>query len=175
MKKYLLPCKCGQNIEVDAGQSGLTVTCACGATLEVPTMRGLSTLAVAESSSSGEDGAAPEAAWGPGQGLLFLGTLATICGVIALGLVLRTKPQWMVRSDQIAVQVERLSTAELWERWHDLRKGIAGADDPVRQAYETDWSTFRRRRTMAAIPLVAGVLLLAAGFLLRSKSSTSAT
>jgi hypothetical protein len=172
MTKYLLPCQCGQNVEVDAGQAGLTVSCACGAALEVPTMRGLAALAVVETAQPSETSAGSDAAWGPGQALQFLGAIATICGVLALGLVLRTRPQWIVHSEQISVAVDRLTTAQLWERWQDLRKGLGTADDPVRQRFETDWATFRRRRTMAAIPLVAGIVLLAAGYLLRKSSST---
>jgi hypothetical protein len=170
MKKYLLPCHCGHHVEVDAGQAGLTVACACGAMLEVPTMRGLSTLAVAESKDAAED--RERSAWGPGQGLLFLGTIATICGVIALGLVLRTRPQWHVQTEQIAIQVDQLTTAQLWERWQALRKGLSSGDDPVRQQFDAHWSTYRRRRTMAAIPVVLGVLLIGAGFALRSRSQT---
>jgi hypothetical protein len=165
MKKYLLPCECGQNVEVDAGQAGLAVTCACGKTLEVPTMRGLSALPVAESRVEA-DGAPARAAWGPGQGLMFLGTIAAISGVIALGVVFQTRPKWTVQAEHITAHVDQLTPAQLLERWHDLRKGLSAADDPVRQRYEADWSTYRRRLTMSAIPLGLGILMLAGGFAL---------
>lgn len=166
MKKYLLPCECGQKIEVDAGQSGLTVTCACGKKLEVPTLRGLSGLEVVPSRGATQPAAA-EAAWGPGQGLLFLGTVLLICGVIALALVLRTRPEWKVHSGNIAVDVDRLTPGQLFERWQELRKGLVANEDPIRQSYDADWATFRRRRTMACLPLAIGVLLIVAGFLMR--------
>ena len=36
--KYLLPCSCGQSVEVEPGQAGQTVACACGERLIVPSM-----------------------------------------------------------------------------------------------------------------------------------------
>jgi hypothetical protein len=36
--KYLLPCKCGQSVEVEPGQAGQTVVCNCGELLIVPSM-----------------------------------------------------------------------------------------------------------------------------------------
>ncbi|MDR0328294.1 MAG: hypothetical protein LBI05_08375 [Planctomycetaceae bacterium] len=36
--KYLLSCKCGQSVEVEPGQAGQTVICACGENLTVPSM-----------------------------------------------------------------------------------------------------------------------------------------
>jgi hypothetical protein len=45
--KYLLPCPCGQSVEVEPGQAGQTVVCACGKTLLVPTMLQVKALPVA--------------------------------------------------------------------------------------------------------------------------------
>jgi hypothetical protein len=36
--KYLLPCTCGQSVEVEPGQAGQTVACVCGKSLLVPSM-----------------------------------------------------------------------------------------------------------------------------------------
>ena len=36
--KYLLPCPCGLSVEIEPGQAGQTVACACGESLTVPTM-----------------------------------------------------------------------------------------------------------------------------------------
>jgi len=45
--KYLLPCKCGQSVEIEPGQAGQTVVCACGETLLVPSMLQVKALSVA--------------------------------------------------------------------------------------------------------------------------------
>jgi hypothetical protein len=165
MKKYLLPCNCGQNLEVDAGQAGLQVTCACGAKLDVPTMRGLSQLRPAEPAAPDTAAAAP-AAWGPGQGLMFLGGVLGICGVIALAIVLRTRPEWVVQSEQIARNIDMQTPAMLWGYWLELRKGLVAGEDPVRQRYEQEWADYYRHRTMAIIPLAVGLAMMLAGLAL---------
>src|SRR5487761_135342 len=78
--RYLLPCRCGKKIEVDAHQSGLVVRCACGAQQPVPTLRGLAVLERTEAASLPSAPAA--SGWGPRQGLVFLGLV-----VIALSLL----------------------------------------------------------------------------------------
>lgn len=162
MKKYLLPCSCGQKVAVDASQAGLEVPCACGAKLEVPTMRGLSQLQIVEEPR--EEHAAPQAAWGPAQGLMFLGAVLLLGGLVAVLLVMQTRPQWQVQDEQIRLDVNRLTPGQLWQRWQFLRQGVGGPNDPIRQQYEQAWSTYRRRLTMSILPLAAGVLLFAAGF-----------
>ena len=44
---YLLPCKCGQSVEVEPGQAGQTVKCDCGENLLVPSMLQVKALPVA--------------------------------------------------------------------------------------------------------------------------------
>src|SRR4051812_25128337 len=43
-QRYLLSCSCGRTIPVGMSQAGSTVTCECGQSLAVPTIRGLKTL-----------------------------------------------------------------------------------------------------------------------------------
>jgi hypothetical protein len=45
--RYLLPCKCGQSVEVEPGQAGQTVVCTCGENLAVPSMLQVKALPVA--------------------------------------------------------------------------------------------------------------------------------
>ena len=45
--KYLLPCKCGQSVEIEPGQAGQNVVCSCGENLLVPTMLQVKALPVA--------------------------------------------------------------------------------------------------------------------------------
>ena len=49
--KYLLPCKCGQSVEVEPGQAGQTVVCACGENLLVPSMLQVKALPTAQGKS----------------------------------------------------------------------------------------------------------------------------
>jgi hypothetical protein len=165
MKKYLLPCNCGQNVEVDAGQAGLQVACACGAKLDVPTMRGLAQLRSAQTPAE-EATASSQATWGPGQGLMFLGSVIGACGLIALAFVLRQRPEWVVQPQQIAMNIHRQTPTQLWHYWLELRKGLEPGEDPIRQRFEAEWATYRRHRTMALIPLFLGLVLMAGGFAL---------
>jgi hypothetical protein len=53
MSQYLLTCSCGRTSTVTARQAGQSIRCACGAALDVPTLRGLRDLppAVADGAS----------------------------------------------------------------------------------------------------------------------------
>ena len=42
--KYLLPCDCGQDVEIETSQAGQTVACGCGQMLTVPSMLKIKTL-----------------------------------------------------------------------------------------------------------------------------------
>ncbi len=76
--KYLLPCECGKSVPVDVGQSGLTISCDCGASLQVPTLQGLKRLPLAEI-----DAPAPKPSWGRRQGRTLLGALIAVIGFAA--------------------------------------------------------------------------------------------
>ena len=128
-------------------------------------MRGLAQLPAVETQAAST--AADATAWGPGQGLMFLGIVIALCGLIALGLVIPTRPQWKVPTEQIAVQVESMPIVHLWAHWQELRKGLTGGDDPIRQQFESEWATYRRRMTMSIIPLTLGLLMVMGGFLLK--------
>jgi hypothetical protein len=168
VKKYLLPCNCGQKAEVDSSQAGLTIQCGCGAALEVPTMRGLSQLQVVEAASPSETAGS---AWGPGQGLIFLGIVIGLGGLLALGLVLQTRPQWRVHPEQIDIHVDKLSVEQLWQHWLELHKGLGSDDDPIRKRFESEWSTYRRRMSMSAIPAALGLLMIIGGLVLKRNAA----
>ncbi len=133
--------------------------------LDVPTMRGLAQLRPAEAAAQ-DTAPTSQAAWGPGQGLMFLGGVIGVCGLIALALALRTRPEWVVQPQQIAMNIHRQTPTQLWAYWQELRKGLETGEDPIRQRFEAEWATYRRHRAMAFIPLVLGVILFAGGFVL---------
>ena len=74
--EYFLPCECGQEIRIMAGQAGQEVSCHCGRTIRVPTLRGLVRLKqVVKSSSS-----AP--AWSP------IRPVVVFFGAVAAGILI---------------------------------------------------------------------------------------
>src|SRR5262249_39770102 len=67
---YLLPCSCGQKVRVANSQAGGQVTCICGKSLGVPTLRGLRELELAPAELQERS-----AGWNRVQGTIFAGGL----------------------------------------------------------------------------------------------------
>src|SRR5688572_6227512 len=100
---YLLPCSCGRNCEVDAGQAGSQVACGCGTVLTVPSIRGLRQL---EPAATGEAKPATPS-WSPVRGAIFsLGLLLAATAVLFSGF----QGYWYyitnIQHDPAAVQLE---------------------------------------------------------------------
>jgi hypothetical protein len=76
--QYLLPCSCGQKVRVEPAQAGGQVACACGANLNVPTLRGLKQLEIAPPDEAAVRRSAGRQ-WGPVRGAMFsIGLLVVV-------------------------------------------------------------------------------------------------
>lgn len=111
MTSFLLPCSCGQKLEVTAAQAGQRLTCACGREVDVPTLRGLQSL-----ERTGDVERPAPRRWGARQGMLFLGTaIVAVAIVAAVGLEFFRPPEWTI--------VERLAPPNpqklLWKDWFE--------------------------------------------------------
>jgi hypothetical protein len=166
MKKYVLPCPCGQSVEVDASQAGLQVTCSCGSTLEVPTMRGLAQLQPAASEERRDEAAGP-AAWGPAQGLMFLGGLVLLVGLAAVAWVYPQRPHVTVDTAMIQHHTGHLTPEESWELWKELRQGLNQSPNELGSQFQTAMQTYYRHLGMAITVVVVGAALLAIGLMLK--------
>ncbi|MBX3415712.1 MAG: hypothetical protein KF708_23710 [Pirellulales bacterium] len=157
---YLLPCTCGQKIEVDSTKAGLTVTCTCGKTLDVPTMRHLGDLE--------RVGSAPRAAtsWGPRQGYTLLGALVLLLGLGWLGYQVVNMPGGIyVVPQEIREEVSQYPPADLAQQYKILRMGLDPREPEVvkvSRAYEA----WHRRWTYVAagVSLLGGLLTAGAWF-----------
>jgi hypothetical protein len=76
---YLLPCTCGERHQVDASESGLVMKCRCGASLKVPTLRGLAQLEKVVV----DEGLPGQQAWGGAQRGMAIGALLAVVGLAA--------------------------------------------------------------------------------------------
>jgi hypothetical protein len=76
--RYLLPCPCGRKVPVEPSQAGEAVRCDCGASLETPTLLGMTVLERADLEASPQRVSGP---WGVRQ------TLAVVGAVILIGAV----------------------------------------------------------------------------------------
>ena len=80
--EHLLTCTCGRLIRVTRSQAGQELTCECGQKLQVPTLRGLGQLPVADTTDV--SGASTERkAWGGWRGTMF----AAACAVFVLSVL----------------------------------------------------------------------------------------
>jgi hypothetical protein len=159
---YLLPCKCGQKVEVDTTQAGLTVKCTCGSTLDVPTMRDIVRLECA--GVAGSSGAKRGTSnWGPRQGYTLVGALIALIGLSWLGYQLWTMPEDLyVLPSEIRAEVEELSPAELVQQFNALRKGLDPTELPIIKANRA-YREWHRRWTYVAAGIGVFGIALASG------------
>lgn len=168
MARYLLPCDCGQHVEVDVGQAGGQVVCACGRTLHVPTLRKLRHLPpvrveVAE--------AVP--AWNARKGLVSL-LIVLAAALSAITLWSRLTEPVMPTFDMtvqaryahgIEQELSALTPLRAWEFWLQLYRpltqhGFTVLEDPNAPAIRAQID--RRRFLQSAMLIVAGVCVLLA-------------
>ncbi len=173
--KYLLPCSCGQKTPIEATQAGQQVRCGCGATLEVPTMRGLASLErAADLPAGGVDpggpkpaapmrgrrayavGTASASAWGSRQRVLFIGAVITALGLGVFAVLYLLRPRM---SD-----ISTLSPAQTWYVWHDVRQGIERRTE-WEATYLDRLAANRRWRNVALGIAGVGVLTIAGSLL----------
>lgn len=134
--KYLLPCECGNRVEVDTTQAGLLVECTCGTKLKVPTLRGLADCERVEQQAE------PSTSnWGAGHGLMLLGGVvlflgagfAFYCWQIA---EYNDQLEFTVGIDREAHRqdVEKMTPGQLWIEWVRMPRSLRSIkleDDPI--------------------------------------------
>lgn len=157
---YYLPCECGHRSVVDPSQSGRTIACTCGRTLEVPPLRGLRALERVPPSTQ----ATPRSpAWNPARGLAVVALLPLI-GALAFGAYAYwTPPPPPPSYPSPEGGSPRVLLYQVWFRLVD--EGIDDSSLPPVQAYIE--AVDRRRGWMVASGVVAGISALgvAAGML----------
>jgi hypothetical protein len=158
--KYLLPCRCGQRLEVDASQSGLTVSCSCGESLVVPTLRGLRKL-----ERTGSEPEPRHFAWGAREGTIVIGILITAAGLgLALWFWFSPPPH---PSDIIVVEGGSVPSrpADVFRFYTEVKK--QGFDDtipPLVQAYERYAELHRLGMVIFFVIAGAGMLTIVMAF-----------
>jgi hypothetical protein len=161
MSSFLLPCGCGQRTPVSIAQAGQSIRCACGAQLEVPTLRGLKALPRA-----GEEQArtSRRPTWNNWHRVVFvllviaLGSLA-VCGYLATRL---PSPVAHPSLDDISASMSKSSPAEIRQLYQDLSKGlpkiIGLGQSPEQRRQSLLWG-IKVGLTIAAVNLVAAAIV----------------
>jgi len=175
MAKYLLPCKCGQRIPVEISQAGGTVACACGATLEIPALRGLRQL---EPYQAAENAKRQRREWSQARGTTFVIALV----ILLAGLTISALALWNLlqvpfisvaeEQQHFADIVEDLSVSQLYEEWKLIRDegiGRRGANPYVQIRQFRNWST--RVLAVGLTLAVVGLLGVVGPMLVRSKAA----
>jgi hypothetical protein len=142
MSKYLLTCDCGSTVPVEIGQAGGKVACpACGAALDVPTLRKLRHLPPA-----GIETRPVPSSWGARQGVATAGLiLAAILATVAAGsrYFEPTVPEFNpdARRQSVDRALETMTPVQGFQMWVDLyrplaERGFAIIEDPHKPAIE---------------------------------------
>lgn len=157
---------------VETRQAGLEVTCACGARLSVPSIRGLKELAQVETAPPRS-----RTAWGPRQGLLLLGALIAVpCLVLATIGHLTPLPEHPEYSVDLAAnreQVEQMPVERLFEMWEEFNARFDTAEDPRLEIYRNIATRIRTWTWTYTAGAVLGLGLIAASRLIRPGAAPS--
>jgi hypothetical protein len=162
---YLLPCSCGQKVRIAASQAGGRVACACGKSLDVPTMRGVRQLEPAPA----ETKVRAQASWSRAHGATFAGGLL-IAGVgvvlIAIYLLQYARVVGHTRdfSPEVlaaeAAHIDKLTPLELLSEWSEvLEHGLGEPSAPP-------WVTAQKMIAGYRAWMIGGASAIAAGLLL---------
>jgi hypothetical protein len=138
---YLLPCPCSRKIPVQARQAGERITCACGATLEVPTLLGIKKLECAAVSA---ESIAPKATWTAGHRIIFLGALVIFASVVVgiwLFLIRPTDPYANYSPEKVKQMVEAATPIQSWRLWHAWEMGGLQRRKSGYESYLTEQKT----------------------------------
>lgn len=158
MTKYLLPCDCGESIPIDATQAGQPVSCSCGRTMEIPTMRALRQLEPCAAAEQPKR----KAEWNASAGAVFaIGTLVTICGLAVGGFGYfnwwhnQLPPLPQIYIDSYVLEVDEASADQVWDMWNQtLEMRLA--------PYESAPEVVARRTAEFFLPVVYVGLAIAA-------------
>jgi hypothetical protein len=156
MPDYLLPCSCGEQSVVSTAQAGGTIRCACGAELQVPTMRGLRELEPLEPHSAA---AGRAVTWDDQHRVAFLLALGalTCLGVAIYLWTLLPAPVVQLTSDEFNVAIDAASTDELFMIHREL------VNERVNAPSRTDDTLKNRQMLLWGIGIVLALGLAAAG------------
>lgn len=174
--KLLLPCTCGEKVQIGRAQAGLTVACTCGRELEVPTHRGLEQLESAEP----VDERKPQSSWGPAQALLVLGLLIAIPSASWATFRYVVPPDenpFIINREANRRIIDRLSLTQTFEFWELARGDINAEFDPFANSagamatnYKFNYRDYWRWTWFFFGLAVAGLILAVSGPLFFSRN-----
>lgn len=173
--KYLLACTCGQSLPVELNQAGRSITCNCGKTVEVPSMRLLRQLPTCDEPDSS---AQRRPAWNLTAGSFFaVGLLvAVLAAMVAGGMQLRYQQFASLKpaKQELTQWVNELETAspeQLFDEWNESREfGLGDHHHSPFVMAQDNANFYVGARNVALLVMTGGVLAAASSGLLRGRS-----
>jgi hypothetical protein len=157
--KYLLPCRCGQQVVVEPRQAGGTVVCPCGQTLPIPTMLEMIALEPVPVEAS----LPTEQVWGWRHRMLLLGGALLAAAIIGGVFLHRNRPVAPIDTidpDVVQESASNLSPPQTWHYWGLMKQGMDRRTD---QWYLAAMTRFRVWRAVSAVGALIGIALIGAG------------
>jgi len=137
MTLYRLTCDCGNTVTVSRSQAGLTVPCACGRQVNVPTLRDLAQYGVEDQPTT-----RPKGTWGPRQGFIFLGLLVAAVGIAlalwCLGQMVPSDPTQGWQSEWFQVNVDALTPEQLLSEMRAQHQGLDATEPSIWDRYQAE-------------------------------------
>ncbi len=156
--RYQLPCSCGRVVLVERSQAGLSISCDCGAALEVPTIRGLAQLELVLSASD-------NSAWTAQHGLLLIGALIVLVAGGAAAWRFVHLPEDVYSKEAVdefmkekAEEIDRMTPSEIAENWQQFRSGLYFENPASEKAFYARRAAYLRWNWVFAGLAAAGAL-----------------
>jgi hypothetical protein len=179
---YLLPCTCGERYQVDSSESGLVMKCRCGASLQVPTLRGLAQLEKVVL----DEPAPRQQSWGGAQRGMAIGVVLVVVG-LAAGIYCTARPLPRPQDVFEPMQLVRLgifedadarpsSPAEAMALWRLVEdQGLYAAPPKEVEKYQRARRVVVWWRAVAYTATGVGIVVLGAFFLVDRRGRSRRT
>jgi hypothetical protein len=167
--KYLLPCRCGQQIAVEPRQAGETAVCSCGQSLPIPTMLEMSALELAPPEVS----LPSQRAWGWCQRIMLLGGTLLIVAIVG-GALLRwnrpVAPTDVIVPEEFRQSASHLTPVQTWHYWGLMKQGMDRRTDQIFAAALTRYHVWQ---STAAVMALAGIVLIGLGVAMKKRQGAA--
>jgi hypothetical protein len=180
MSKYLVECTCGNKLPVEIGQAGGRITCSCGNLVDVPPLRKLRHLPIAESQV-----VHPTSTWSARKGVITASLLLAAALAIVNAWSWFTQPKVPVfnpatyQHEVIEPRLKAMTPSQGWQWWIEYYKplaerGFAYLEFANRGQIETIIAERQSlRRTLWIVAAIAAAIAAAAAFWPKSTEVTS--
>lgn len=146
---------------MDIAKAGQEVRCACGATLEVPTLQGLKALKRA----APETAAPQKSTWGLRQQLLLVGAVITAIALLLAGYLHWSRPRML--------DIDSVSPLHAWHIWQSLRLGLREGAREFR-VFDAMVANYWRWMSVVGVIGALGLLTMAGSLLVPQKKRRKA-